>query len=197
MTGDKAAKPAANEFGVRQMWRVTIAAPIETVWNTIVKTDTVLPFVFGAVCDTESGLAPGKPMRMVSADGKYAIAIGEVLEFDPPHRYSHTIYFTQVKDERPARTTYELREVPGGTELTLMSDAVPGTKMGKMVAGGPFIVENLKAVIETGKPAFSGAMVLALAPLMGLVTPRISRIENWPFTQVQTRMPVMGKDSRQ
>ncbi len=182
---DSEAKPAANDFGVRQMWRVTIAAPIETVWNTIVKTDEVLPFVFGAVCETESGLKPGKPIRMVSADGKYAVAVGEVLEFDPPYRYSHTISFTQVTGERPARTTYELREVPGGTEVTLMSDAVPGTRMGKMVAGGPFIVENLKKLIETGKPAFSGAMVLALAPVMGLMTPKISRIENWPLGRVR------------
>lgn len=170
-----------NPYGQRQMWKVTINAPIETVWNTIVKTDTVLPFVFGAVCQTGDGLKPGKPMRMVSKNGKFAIAVGEVLEFDPPYRYSHTISFTQVEGEQPARTTYELKEVPEGTELTLISDAIPGTKMGKMVASGPFIVENLKACVETGKPAFSGAMVMALGPLVSLMTPRISRIENWPL----------------
>jgi len=32
------------------VWKVTINAPIETVWNTLVKTDEVLPFFFGAVC---------------------------------------------------------------------------------------------------------------------------------------------------
>jgi hypothetical protein len=50
-----------------------------------------------------------------------------------------------------------------------------------MAQGGPFIVDNLKRVIETGKPALSGAMVMALNPLMGLMTPKICRIENWPL----------------
>ena len=69
-----------------------------------------------------------------------------------PFDLAHTMTFTQVEGERPARTIYELKEVTGGTELTLMSDSVPGTKIGKMVAGGPFIVNNLKPVVETGRP---------------------------------------------
>ena len=171
-----------NDYGARQMWKVVIKAPIETVWSTIVRTDVVQPFLFGGICDTEDGLKPGKPFRMVSKNRQVAIVYGEVLEFTPPTRFSHTISFTSVEGEKPGRTTYELREVPGGTELTLISDAIPGTKTGKMVGSGPFMVENLKRQIETGKPAFSGAMVMAMAPLVSLFSPKISRIENWPLT---------------
>lgn len=89
--------------------------------------------------------------------------------------------FTQVEGEQPAKTTYELREVSGGTEFTLISEAIPGTKTGKMVQGGPFIVENLKALVETGKPAFSGKMMMALSPLMSLFMPKRCRIEGWPL----------------
>ena len=39
----------------RRMWKVVIDAPIETVWNTLVRTDEVLPFLFGSVCNTENG----------------------------------------------------------------------------------------------------------------------------------------------
>ena len=120
-------------------------------------------------------------MRMVSKDRKTAIVVGEVLEFSPPHRYSHTIYFTQVEGEQPALTTYELKEVPGGTEFTLIAESLPGTKVGKMIAAGPFIVDNLKRLIETGRPAFSGEMMLALAPLVSMMSPKICRIENWPL----------------
>jgi uncharacterized protein YndB with AHSA1/START domain len=181
MTGEDDVKPSEARTPERQMWRVTIAAPIETVWSTLVKTDAVLPFLFGAICETDGGLEPGKPMRMVSSNRKFAIAVGEVLEFNPPYRYSHTLSFTQVEGEQPARTTYELKEVAGGTELTLISQAIPSTKTSRMVKGGPFIVKNLKTLIETGRPAWSGAMVMALAPLVGLMTPKISRIENWPI----------------
>lgn len=174
----------------RQTWRVIIAAPIETVWNTLVKTDEVLPFLFGAVCDTEDGLRVGEPMRMVSRDGRYVIAYGEVLEFTPPTRFSHAINFAMAADEPPAKTTYELREVPGGTELTLTSEAMPGTQTAKMSRSGTFIVNNLKAQAETGRPAFSGSMLLFVAPLMGLFTPERCRAKYWPLSRVPlTRSP--------
>ncbi len=173
----------------RQMWKVVIAAPIETVWNTLVKTDEVLPFLFGSVCDTEDGLEVGKPMRMVSADGKYVICYGEVLEFSPPHRFSHAINFTMAAGEPPARTTYELMEVPGGTELTLTSEAFDGTKTAKMAKSGQFIVDTIKAQIETGRPTFGARMMLMLSPLVGLFTAASCRSEHWPLS----RVPIDGK----
>jgi hypothetical protein len=118
---------------------------------------------------------------MVSRDGKIATVMCQVIDFVPPTRFSHTIAFTQVQGEQPGRTTYELKEVPGGTEVTLIAEAVPGSKTARMSKTGPFIVGNLKRYVETGKPAFSGAMVMALAPLMTLFARRISRAENWPL----------------
>lgn len=171
----------------RQMWRVVIRAPIETVWNTIVQTDQVLPFLFGATCETDGGLKVGRPMRMVSKDGKSVIAYGEVLEFSPPTRFSHAINFAMASDEPPARTTYELREVDGGTELTLISEALAGTKTAKMSGSGQYIVDNIKAVVETGKPTLGGRMMLMMSPIMSLLTPSRCRIEHWPLSRVPIR----------
>lgn len=180
---EPAAKPA---FAERAIYRVTIAAPIHTVWDTLVKTDTVLPFFFGAVCDTPDGLEAGKPMRMVSADGKFAIVVGEVLEFSPPRRYAHTMKFTQYPDA-PCTVIYELKEVSGGTEFTLITEGVPaGTRTEKsMVPGGVFITENLKALIETGKPKFAARMIMAMGPALNFTVPKACRIENWPFGRYQ------------
>ena len=80
--------------------RTFITAPIETVWSTLVATDTPLPFFFGAVCDTTDGLTPGAKMRMLHPNGKIAMVVGEVLEFDPPRRYAHTFQMTNI-DEPP------------------------------------------------------------------------------------------------
>jgi uncharacterized protein YndB with AHSA1/START domain len=165
----------------RQIWTVRINAPIETVWNTLVKTDAVLPFLFGAVYDTEAGLEAGKPFRMVSRNGKNVLAVGRVLEFTPPTRFSHSISFTQVEGEQPGRSTYELREIPGGTELNLIYEAVAGSKTAKMGKSGPFIVKNLKWLAESGRPAFSGALVMAMNPILGLFSSRSSRIKHWPL----------------
>ena len=90
--------------------------------------------------------------------------------------------FTQNEGEEPAFTTYELKELPdGATEFTLSTECIPGTKTGKMVAGGGFIVDNLKLLIETGKPNLMAKMIMAMNPMMGFMTPKISRIENWPL----------------
>jgi uncharacterized protein YndB with AHSA1/START domain len=171
-----------DKAGDRQIYKLFIEAPIETVWNTLVKTDEVLPFFFGAVCDTKDGLKPGAAMRMITPDGKYASVVGEVLEFSPPHRYAHTLKFTQWEDA-PCTVIYELTEAPGGTEFSLITENVPaGTRTEKSMAqGGGFITQNLKSLVETGKPAFSGKMVMALGPLMGMFTPKACRIENWPL----------------
>ena len=68
-------------------------------------------------------------------------------------------------------------------EFSLTTTNVPaGTKSQKSMAqGGPFIVQNLKSLVETGKPAFSGKMVMMLNPMMAMMTPKVSRIENWPL----------------
>jgi uncharacterized protein YndB with AHSA1/START domain len=180
MNADAKPKGAVAE---KQVYKVVINAPIETVWNTLVKTDAVLPFFFGSVCETKDGLKPGKGMRMVSSNRKFAAVVGEVLEFSPPHRYSHTMAFTQYTGDAPSTVIYDLKEVPGGTEFSLTTVNVPsGTKTEKsMGQGGPFIVQNLKALVETGKPAFSGKMVLMLNPVLGLMTPKVCRVENWPI----------------
>jgi uncharacterized protein YndB with AHSA1/START domain len=174
----------------RQIWKITIDAPIETVWNTLVRTDEVLPFLFGAVCDTQDGLKPGKPMRMITRDGKFAIAYGEVLEFSPPHRFSHAINFAMAADEPPGKTTYELRAVEGGTEVTLISEAIPGSETAKMARSGQFIVDNLKRVAERRPPTFAARMMMAMGPLMGWFMPARCRAAQWPLS----RVPLGGLD---
>ena len=169
---------------VRQIWKVVIAAPIDVVWDTLVQTDEALPFLFGAVCDTQEGLAPGRPMRMLSKDRNHVIAYGEVLEFSPPHRFSHAINFTMASQESPGKTTYDLKEVPGGTELTLISEAIPGTETAKMSRSGQFIVDNLRRCVELGGPTLSGRIVMLMSPLAGLFMPSRCRAENWPLSRV-------------
>lgn len=171
-----------DETRVSSVYSITIAAPIETVWAILVKTDEALPFFFGAVCDTENGLRKGVPMRMITPDRRFVSVVGEVLEFLPPHKYSHTFKFTNV-DEPECIVTYELKEVPEGVEFSLIMENMPaGSKTEKsMVQGAKFIGENLKALAETGKPAFSGRMVTMLGPLMGMFTPAVCKAEHWPL----------------
>lgn len=165
----------------RDYFRVTINAPIEKVWAELTRCDALLPFFFNGVCRTP-GLAPGAPIRMQSKDRKYTSVVGDVLEFEPPHRYAHTFKFTNL-DDPVCVVRYRLKEVDGGTEFTLINENVPtGTKSAKyMTSGGTFITENLKAIVETGRPTFGGRLMLAMIGLFAPFTPKVCRSENWPF----------------
>lgn len=162
--------------------RTFIEAPIETVWATLVATDTPLPFFFGSICQTTNGLQTGAKMRMVNPNGKVAMVVSEVLVVEPPHRYSHTFQMTNI-DEPPCTVTYELREKDGGTEFDLViTEMVEGSKLAKEMLGAQgYIASNLKAMAETGKPAFTGRMVTLMSPLMAIIAKKSQRIEHWPL----------------
>ncbi|MEM1146367.1 MAG: SRPBCC domain-containing protein [Pseudomonadota bacterium] len=169
-------------YAEKSVHRTFIQAPIETVWSILVATDKPLPFFFGSICDTKDGLKPGVRMRMVHPNRKIAMVVGEVLAFEPPYRYSHTFKMTNLKDD-PCQVTYELREKGGGTEFDLIIEgAIEGSDLHKqMLDGQDFIAKNLKALAETGKPAFSGKMVTIMSPIVALVSKKAQRIEHWPL----------------
>ncbi len=171
-----------TDHAPKSISRTFINAPIETVWSTLVATDTPLPFFFGAVCQTKDGLKEGAKMRMANPNGKVAMVVGEVITFDPPHRYAHTFQMTNI-DEPPCVVTYELREKDGGTEFDLIiTEAIAGSKLHKEMLGAQkFIASNLKALAETGKPGFTGRMVGLLGPVFALFAKKEQRIENWPL----------------
>ncbi|MEO0327284.1 MAG: SRPBCC domain-containing protein [Pseudomonadota bacterium] len=162
--------------------RVFINAPKDTVWSALVKTDEALPFFFGSICQTKDGMRAGVNYRMVSANRKFAMVVGEVLRFEPPNVYSHTFKMTNI-DEPPVTVTYTLTDKDGGTEFELRIDGlVPGSKLAKeMVSSQGFISSNLKSLCETGKPAFTGKMVGLLGPIFTLFSKKSQSIEKWPL----------------
>ncbi len=161
--------------------QIMINAPIQQVWDTLTAEGDVLPFFFGTVMHTTT-LGPGAPIRMRTSNGKYTGVVGEVLEFDPPFKYSMTFKFTNF-DDALCKVTHELKEVEGGTEYTLISEDIPvGTKTEKnMKQGGDFITKCLKSCVETGKPIFLGRFIMLMGKLTAFMTPKQCLSENWPL----------------
>jgi uncharacterized protein YndB with AHSA1/START domain len=164
----------------KAVFRVVIRGTLEAVWREITKTDELQKCMFNMRLETD-GLVPGGQIRMRSPTGKNTAVVGEVLEFDPPHRYVHTFRFTQF-DDPPCTVIHELREVPEGVEYTLThTNLIVGTKTEKqMNQGGPMICSTLKAVVETGRPSFGVRLLHMLFKLLEPLTPRKCRSENWP-----------------
>lgn len=174
-----------GKFAEKQIYKVTIAAPIETVWSELIKTTSPRPFFWNSSWDTPA-MRAGEPYRMLSADRKVVGVIGEILEMDPPNRLVHSFRLTSLEDP-PSTVTYTLKETQGGTEFCLITEnIVAGSKSEKSMAdGAKFIVENFKAYIETGKVTFGARMMLAMFSLMAPMTPKALRAENWPLDKAK------------
>lgn len=165
----------------RAVFRVFIKGTLQAVWREITKTDEIQGCMFNMRLHTD-GLRSGGQVRMRTGSGKYTGVVGEVLEFDPPRRYAHTFRFTNY-DDPPCKVIYELKEVSGGVEFTLILEDVPaGTKTAKqMTQGGTMIVNTLKAIIETGRPSFGTRLLYVLFKIMEPFSPKRTRSENWPL----------------
>ncbi len=95
----------------------------------------------------------GARCRCEPCSGRHAIVVGEVVEHEAPTRFAHTHRFTQ-HDDPYCTVVYDLKKVDGGVEVTLSVENIPvGTKTEtEMRRGGDFILKNLKAIVETGRP---------------------------------------------
>jgi uncharacterized protein YndB with AHSA1/START domain len=163
-------------------FRVRIHGSIEDVWQEITRTDAPIAAFFNSRMHVDR-LAAGSKLAMRSPDGKYTGVVGEILEYDPPKRFAHTFKFTQYEDP-PCTVIYDLEEVGGAVQFTLtVADRPLGTKTDKqMQQGGTMIVNTLKAVIETGKPAFGTRVLFGVFKLMAPLTPKKCLSEHWPVS---------------
>lgn len=169
------------KYADKQVYKVIIKAPIETVWSELVKRTSPRPFFWNSSWDT-AAVKPGEPYRMLSADKRAVGVVGEFLEMDPPRLLSHSFRLTSL-DDPPSKVTYTLTETAGGVEFCLITEnIVAGSKSEKSMDGGAkFIVENFKAFVETGRTTFGAQMQNAMFALMGPMTPKALRAENWPL----------------
>ena len=163
------------------VFRIVIQAEIQRVWRELTKTDEAQGAVFNAWLHT-TGLAPGGRLQMRTGTGKHVLVVGEVLEFDPPHRFVHSHRFTQY-DDPVCQVAYELKPVAGGVEVTLRVTGMPeGTRTAKsMQQGGKAILKTLKVIAETGRPPFGTRLMYAAFGVLEFVLPKRTRSEHWPL----------------
>ena len=167
----------------RALFEIHISGAIEDVWRQITKTDEPQECFFNMYMDAPGGeLRVGTPIRMRSKSRKYTGAFGEVLDFDPPHRFAHTFKFTHL-DDPECTVTYELSEADGGVDFKMILDDLPvGTKTAKqMTQGGTMIVNTLKAMVERGRPSLVTRSLFVLFRAIEFTSPESTRSEHWPL----------------
>jgi uncharacterized protein YndB with AHSA1/START domain len=164
------------------VFRIVVNAPIERVWRELTKSGEAQGAIFNAWLHTRGGLVPGAAMQMRTGSGKHTIVVGEVVECTPPRRFVHTHRFTQYEDP-VCQVSYELEPVQGGVQVTLrVTGVTAGTKTAKdMAGGGTMIVNTLKAICETGRPALGTRLMYAMFSALEFVLPARTKSEHWPL----------------
>ena len=81
----------------KAIYRIVIAGSQEAIFRELTATDRPLGAIFNARMHT-TGLRPGGRMQMRTVSGDHVIVDGEVLEYDPPHRFAHSHRFTRHDD---------------------------------------------------------------------------------------------------
>lgn len=78
---------------------------------------------------------------------------------------------------------YDLKPVAGGIEVTLIVEDIPaGTRTAhEMQRGGMFILNNLKSIVETGRPPFGTRLMYLAFGWLGFMLPKKTQSEHWPL----------------
>jgi uncharacterized protein YndB with AHSA1/START domain len=121
-------------------------------------------------------------MQMRTGTGRHVLVQGEVVAFEPPHRFVHTHRFTQ-HDDPVCQVSYELKPVGAGVEVTLRVIGLPANTptARSMGNGGTAILKNLKAIAESGRPPLGTRLMYWLFDHLEFVLPTRTRSEHWPL----------------
>ena len=136
------------------IYQVFINAPTQVVWNAIVDGDMTVQYFYGT--RVESTWEPGADVTYAYPDGTKA-SEGEVIAVDPGKRLEMTflpLWDPELTAEGAAREVWLVEDAGGATKLTVETyDIAEGGKIHTDFAGGfPYIVSNLKTLLETGQP---------------------------------------------
>lgn len=129
-----------------------IASTPDKVFKALTDTEATAKFWFGNAVTSDWKV--GSPVTF-HREGKLIIQ-GEVLEYDPPRRLSHSfkpMHDEKFSAEQPSRVVYEIEQQRDQVKLTVThDDFAPDTKVfGNISNGWPLVLSSLKSYLETNR----------------------------------------------
>lgn len=137
------------------VYQIIIKAPQARVWEAITTPEFTSRYYYD--CAVKTDLAVGSPFNYHKPNGPLIIE-GEVVLSDPPNRLVHTYHslFPPMNKDAPTKVTWELEPMGSAvTRVTVVHEDFEGetpTYQGLQSGGWPWILSNLKTLLETGEP---------------------------------------------
>jgi uncharacterized protein YndB with AHSA1/START domain len=140
-----------REGEMEEIYEIYIRTTPERLWQAITDPEIRAVYTFGN--RVESDWTPGAKVEMTNPNADGPLAVGEVLEVDPPRRLvqtMHALWGDEVRDEGPSRVTWEIEQVADSCRLTVTHDQLREGANDELYGGWPMILSGLKTWLETG-----------------------------------------------
>jgi uncharacterized protein YndB with AHSA1/START domain len=157
-------KRRLEEATMDKVFEIYIKTTPERLWEAITDSELRSKYTFGV--GYESDWTPGSPYN--AAAGSFAIAEGENLEVDPPHRLVQSfnaLWSDDVKSEGTSRVAFDIEQVEDSCRLTVTHDQLREGANEELFGGWPMVLSGLKTLLETGEMLTTpGSLRYAQAP---------------------------------
>jgi uncharacterized protein YndB with AHSA1/START domain len=140
------------ERPMEKVFEIYIRTTPERLWEAITDPAIHAKYQFGA--GIESDWTPGSRYQLKPTGAEGALAEGENLVVEPPHRLVqtlHTLWSEQAEREPTSRVTWEIEPVGDSCRLTVTHDQLSDTAPAELYGGWPMILSGLKTWLETGQ----------------------------------------------
>jgi uncharacterized protein YndB with AHSA1/START domain len=140
------------ERPMEKVFEIYIKTTPERLWSAITDDETRKKYNFGA--GVRSDWKPGSSYELRTDKLDEPLAVGEVLEADPPRKLVHTMtamWGDDVKAEGASRVTWQIEPVADSCRLTVTHDQLREGANDQLYGGWPMILSGLKTWIETGE----------------------------------------------
>lgn len=130
-----------------------IATTPEQLWKALTTAEFTQHYWGGRQYETTWQV--GAPIKICKPDGESEVH-GEILQCEPPKVLAYS-WNSAVLGGPPSRVTFELSPYPATAGSIVMlkithDEFAPDTNLGMLAMGWTAILNNLKTLLETGKP---------------------------------------------
>ena len=140
------------EEQMEKVFEIYIRTTPEQLWEAITNPAIRAKYHFGAGVD--SSWTPGSKWTLTHPGADGALAEGENLVVDPPHRLVQTmdvLWSEDAEREGTSRVTWEIEQVGDSCRLTVIHDELRADAPAELYGGWPMILSGLKTWLETGE----------------------------------------------
>jgi uncharacterized protein YndB with AHSA1/START domain len=141
-----------EETTMEKVFEIYIKTTPERLWEAITDPELRSQYSFGVA--VESDWTTGSRYESTHAAAGVAIAEGENLEVEPPHRLVQSfnaLWSDDVKGEGTSRVTWEIEPIGDSCRLTVTHDQLREGANDELYGGWPMILSGLKTLLETGE----------------------------------------------